>query len=98
MTIEYDPFSAAVYDDPYPFYRQLRDESPIHYIEKYRCWFLSRFEDIWREEQDHEHYTIEQGQMPMQVMSLPASDELTAVFQGEGQEPVASVAPRCRTV
>ena len=46
--IEYDPFGDRVIDDPFPVYRQLRDEAPLHYIEEHDCWFLSRFGDIWK--------------------------------------------------
>lgn len=46
--IDYHPFSERVIDDPFPVYRQLRDEAPLHYVEEFDCFFLSRFEDIWR--------------------------------------------------
>ncbi len=46
--IDYDPFSDRIFDDPLPVYKQLRDEAPLHYLEEFDCWFLSRFEDIWR--------------------------------------------------
>jgi cytochrome P450 len=45
--IEYHPFNERVIDDPFPVYKQLRDDAPLHYIEDYDCFFLSRFEDIW---------------------------------------------------
>ena len=32
-------------DDPYPFYRQLRDEDPAHYSTTEDLWVLTRFED-----------------------------------------------------
>jgi cytochrome P450 len=47
MTIDYDPFSEQVRNDPLPIYKQLRDEDPIHYIEKYDAWAFSCFQDIW---------------------------------------------------
>jgi len=46
--VEYHPFSERVIDDPFPVYRQLRDEAPIYYVEEFDCFFLSRFDDIWR--------------------------------------------------
>ena len=46
--IDYDPFSAEVLDDPYPVYERLREESPVHHLEKYGAYALSRFEDIWQ--------------------------------------------------
>lgn len=43
----FDPASLEARTDPWEFYRWLRDEHPIYYIEKYDMWYISRFEDIW---------------------------------------------------
>ena len=32
-------------DDPYPYYRMLRDEDPVHYSATEDLWVISRFED-----------------------------------------------------
>ena len=64
----YDPYGSFTQQDPQPFYVRLRDESPLHYDERYDCWYLSRFEDIWREEQDLEAYTIVGGPTPPQLL------------------------------
>ena len=32
-------------DDPYPYYRELRDEEPVHYSSREDLWVLSRFDD-----------------------------------------------------
>jgi cytochrome P450 len=45
--VAYDPFSEEVMTDPLPVYRQLREEAPVYFIERYEAWALSRFEDIW---------------------------------------------------
>ena len=59
--VDYQPFSEAVYADPFPIYRQLRDEAPAYYLEEFDCWFLSRFEDIWTQLQDQRHLTSARG-------------------------------------
>ncbi len=46
--LEFDPFSEAYCDDPFPVYRRLRDEAPDFYLEELDCFFLSRFEDVWQ--------------------------------------------------
>jgi cytochrome P450 len=46
-TVDYHPFSPALWDDPWPIYRRLRDAAPAFYLEEFDCWFLSRFEDVW---------------------------------------------------
>lgn len=32
--------------DPYPIFRRLREESPVHWVESWGCWLLTRAEDI----------------------------------------------------
>ena len=44
--IEYDPFSREVMANPLPFYKVLRERSPVLYLEKYDTWVISRFQDI----------------------------------------------------
>ncbi len=45
-TISYDPFDVAVAADPYPVYRWLRDEAPVHLTEVTGSYVLSRYEDV----------------------------------------------------
>ena len=45
--MHFDPFSESFFDDPMPVYKWLRDESPVHYIDEFDTFFLSRFHDIW---------------------------------------------------
>jgi cytochrome P450 len=40
----FDPF--AVQADPYPIYRRLRDEAPVHYSAERRVWSVTRFDDV----------------------------------------------------
>ncbi|WP_283611205.1 cytochrome P450 [Mycolicibacterium poriferae] len=44
---DYDPFDPAVMADPMPYYRRLRDHDPVHYLQKWDAYALSRFADIW---------------------------------------------------
>jgi cytochrome P450 len=32
--------------DPYPVFARLREESPVHWVERWGCWLLTRAEDI----------------------------------------------------
>lgn len=43
----YDPFDPAVMADPLSYYRVLRDQHPVYYIDKWDTYALSRFSDIW---------------------------------------------------
>src|SRR5258705_13600603 len=43
-TVEFDPL--APMDDPYPIYRRLRDEAPVHHNAARRMWSVTRFDDV----------------------------------------------------
>ena len=44
--VEFEPFEAGGHDDPYPVYRRLRDEAPVHHAERSDVWCISRYEDV----------------------------------------------------
>ena len=44
----YDPFAdEVIHGDKWTVYKRLRDEAPIFHSEKWDCYALSRFADIW---------------------------------------------------
>ena len=43
----YVPRSGESWRNPYPMYSDLRDNSPVHFVEEGSYWFLSRFEDVF---------------------------------------------------
>ncbi len=45
-SLRYDPFSAEALADPYPLYRQLRDEAPVYHSPDRSVWAISRFDDV----------------------------------------------------
>jgi hypothetical protein len=79
--LDYDPFSDAVFDDPYPVYRRMRDESPVHYLEEYDCWFVSRFADVWALEQDQRNLTSKHGTTSTHLVTkqTPTSPNLSCL-------------------
>lgn len=42
----YDPLDPSVVEDPYPWYRVLRDQAPVHYVERDDFYVVTRFEDV----------------------------------------------------
>lgn len=58
---EYDPFSPEVMNDPWPFYARLREESPAHFLPRWDCWALSRFEDLWNAAADNDSFMAGRG-------------------------------------
>ncbi|MFI0412477.1 cytochrome P450 [Actinomadura sp. 3N508] len=57
----YDPFDPGFQADPYPAYRRLRDEEPVHRHDDPPFWALSRFEDIWAATRDAGTFSSAQG-------------------------------------
>jgi len=43
----YGLFTAAAVQDPYPYYRRLRDSEPIHWSEKAQAWYFTRYNDVF---------------------------------------------------
>jgi len=44
--VEYNPFDWETAHNPFPVYRQLRDEAPVYRNEQFGFWALSRYEDV----------------------------------------------------
>jgi cytochrome P450 family 130 len=58
--LAYQPFTAATWRDPFPLYRRLRDEDPVH-RSPIGVWVLSRFEDVFAAAQDTAVFSSAQG-------------------------------------
>jgi cytochrome P450 family 130 len=57
---DYDPFDPATHADPFPVYRRLRDDDPVHRTKR-GFWVLSRFEDVFEAALDTGTYSSAQG-------------------------------------
>ena len=55
------PFAAAVRQNPYPTYAQLRQEQPVYYDERHDFWALSRYADVVRAARTPEVFSSAQG-------------------------------------
>jgi len=56
----YDPLDRGTQEDPYPVYRRLRDEAPVHQT-SYGFWVLSRFDDVFQAALDTATFSSAQG-------------------------------------
>jgi cytochrome P450 len=52
VTAAFRPDDPAFLADPFPLYRQLRDEDPAHWSPRLNAWVLTRYEDCRRALQD----------------------------------------------
>jgi cytochrome P450 len=59
--MEFNPFSADFYDDPYTTYRWLRDEAPVYHNERYGFWALSRYDDVVAAHRDWKTFSSAHG-------------------------------------
>jgi len=59
-TVIYDPLDPATQQDPYPAYRRLRDDDPVHRTAR-GYWVLSRFEDVFQAALDTATYSSAEG-------------------------------------
>ncbi len=58
--VVYDPHDRGTQADPYPVYRRLRDEDPVHRTAA-GFWVLSRFEDVFAATLEAETFSSAQG-------------------------------------
>ena len=70
-TIAYNPYRPEVVEDPYPWYEQLRDDSPVHHVPELGIWVLSRYDDVLAALRDNQTFSSKQGSMsgPMGMAS-----------------------------
>lgn len=57
----FDPMSPEMLDDPYPIYRQLRDEDPVYYSKRFKTWILTRYDDVRSALMDFDTYCSSRG-------------------------------------
>lgn len=46
ISLQYNPFTPEVHANPYPTYRLLREEDPVHWSPLLEAWVLTRYRDV----------------------------------------------------
>lgn len=59
--VDFNPYAHEFHDDPFPFYRRLRDEAPAYNNPELGFWALSRYDDVIAGLHDWETYTSTEG-------------------------------------
>jgi len=59
--VTFDPFTIYQAADPYPLYRSLRDDAPVHYAEDADLWVVTRYEDCLGVLRDPETFSSRLG-------------------------------------
>jgi cytochrome P450 len=59
--IDFNPYDRAFANDPYPIYKQLRDEAPVYHCEPLKFWALSRYADVLEAHRDFKTFSSAGG-------------------------------------
>jgi cytochrome P450 len=59
--VVFDPYDYVTMEDPYPTYRRLRDEEPLHHNPQHDFWVLSRHADVAAALRDDATYSNRMG-------------------------------------
>ena len=81
--VVYNPLSARMAQDPYPFYAALRERDPVHHSRLVNAWVFTRHSDIDAILRDHRRFSNDprKGTLSRQQRAnLPPDDEFTMLF------------------
>jgi cytochrome P450 len=111
--VEYSPYAYEVHEDPYPVYRELREQAPLYRNESLGFWALSRHADVLGALKDVALYSNAQGvtldpaasgaaaeiAMSFLAMDPPRHTRMRAlVSRGFTPRRVAALEPRIREI
>jgi cytochrome P450 len=110
--IDFNPYSYDIHEDPFPTYRQLREQAPAYRNEALGFWALSRYDDVLAAFKDPLTFSNAQGvslERSSQVdasavasflaMDPPRHDQMRAlVSRGFTPRRVADLEPRIRAL
>jgi len=57
----YDPFSLTIQEDPYPYYKTLRDHYPVYHNLERGFWAVSRYQDVLTASRDWRSFSNRKG-------------------------------------
>ena len=81
--VAYNPLSARMAQDPYPFYAALRERDPVHRSRLINAWVFTRHADVDVILRDHRRFSNDPRKGTLsrrQRANLPSDDELTMLL------------------
>jgi cytochrome P450 len=76
--MKYDPFNPATRANPYPVYRQMREEAPVFVEEEFGEMFVSRHADILPILRDGERFSSDSSNMSPELITARGGDPSSA--------------------
>ncbi len=70
MAVDYNPLLPEHHRDPYPFYRALRAEDPVHFHELLQVWILTRHADVTAVLRDP-RFSADRSKIRIEALRLP---------------------------
>ncbi|ADP82208.1 cytochrome P450 [Pseudofrankia inefficax] len=77
--LTYDPSSYETQADPFPVYRRLQDEEPVHHNAELGFWALTRFDDVQAGLTDHETFSSARGNL-IEMIQAPEPPPEMIIF------------------
>jgi hypothetical protein len=56
---DFNPFDPRLRINPYPVYKELREESPVYWSDVMQLWILTRYDDVYAVLRDHARFSSE---------------------------------------
>jgi cytochrome P450 len=47
IRVSHDYLDPAFISDPYPYFKKIREEMPVHFNERWRGWVITRYDDVY---------------------------------------------------
>ena len=60
-TIEFNPYAHEVHDNPYEYYKVMREQEPVYYNEEHKFWILTKWEDCHNAFRDFKTFSSVHG-------------------------------------
>ncbi|MEM9255929.1 MAG: cytochrome P450 [Pseudomonadota bacterium] len=70
VDLYYDPYSFEIDEDPYPYFKRLRDEAPVYYNARHDFFALSRYADVDAASKDWQTYSSARGTV-LELLDVP---------------------------
>jgi len=82
LTGEETRLDPAIRNDPFPFYRKLREGRPVYYDPGIDVWLVTRYEDCVKVLADNENFSLEHGYQDRYANGHV--EEFAAIMEAEG--------------